>query len=159
MCLTLAGLLAVAGLFLGDPASARAQGNAPYGFVQTPQGVMWGKADGTWAKDEWIEILGLVYHVDQNGLIQTGLTRVGENVYYLLPEGRRYTGWLTLDDALYFFRDDGTMAVDTLVGAWQVGGDGKLILQEGQVLPTDASPLQLLVNDILAGIVTPMTIS
>ena len=155
MMIRLAGLLAAVGLFLGNQTDVLAQESASYGFVQMPQGVMWKNADGTWAKDEWIEILGLIYHLDQNGYIQTGMTQVGDRIYYLLPEGRLFTGWLTLGEDLYYFREDGTMAADTAVGAWLVGKDGKLVLQEGQPLPTESSPLQTLVAETLAGIVTP----
>ena len=151
----LAGLLAAAGLFLGSQMTVRAQESVPFGFVQMPQGVMWKNADGTWAQDEWVQILGLIYHVDQNGYIQTGMTKVGDATYYLLPEGRLYTGWLTLGEDLYYFREDGTMAADTAIGAWLLGKDGRLIPQAGQPLPTEVSPLQMLVSQILSEIVTP----
>lgn len=132
-------------LYLGCSMDVFGAEPAPYGFVQTDKGVMWGNEDGTWLKDSWLEIFGLKYHLSKEGYIQVGLTQIGNKTYYLYPEGKLAIGWLQLEDGLYFFQEDGTMAVNTTVGNYQIGSDGKA---------TGLPDLQERVNSIIQAVTT-----
>lgn len=82
-CAVLAG-----GIFFGAAKSVSAAGDAPtIGFVQTQQGVMWQNADGTFLKDNWLGVFGLLYHLDENGYIQTGQVEIDGVLYDLHPDG------------------------------------------------------------------------
>ena len=62
------------------------------------------KADGTQAKDEWIEFKGDYYHINKEGILETGLYEVDEKLYYADESGRRKTGWITVDGDKYYFK-------------------------------------------------------
>lgn len=141
----LLAMLMVGLLYLGCSMEVFGAEPAPYGFVQTDKGVMWGNGDGTWLKDSWLEIFGLKYYLSKEGYIQVGLTKIGDKTYYLYPEGKMATGWLQLQDGLYYFLENGTMAVNVTVGNYQIGSDGKAI-----GLPD----LQTRVNSIIQAITT-----
>ena len=129
---------------------AGAQGIS-YGFVQADRGGMWQNADGTWAKDCWIALGNLKWHLDGGGYIQVGMTEVDGSTYYLKPDGSLFTGWLSEKDALYFFGNDGVMVKDATVGQYRFGKDGKL----EEILPQEASPLAQCVTQILSSVTTP----
>ncbi len=63
----------------------------PYGYYQTPQGVMWSNGDGTFKRNETFTFGGQTWTVDGNGFIQvpkaaavTANTAFGQNVMALL---------------------------------------------------------------------------
>lgn len=153
------GFAAALSLFAARGVSAQAvEPAAPvYGFVRTEQGVIWMNGDGTCASDCWLEIGDMKFHMDKDGYVQMGLTEVDGKTYYLYYNGTMATGWLTIDGDLYFFGSDGVMAQDTVIGIYQFGNDGKLIAvtEEADAEPKEKSPLELTVDTILAGIITP----
>ena len=69
----------------------------PYGYVQTDYGVMWMQEDGTWAVDCWLYVGDKTFHVDENGYIQSGLTAINGQCYYLYPEGTIARSWTLID--------------------------------------------------------------
>lgn len=154
-----AGLLVAAGCFWMNGSKAKAQEASleppaqeiPYGFVQAENGVLWKNMDGTWAKDCWIQLGDLKWHLDGSGFVQVGLTEVDGAVYYLLPEGNLFAGWLPVGEDLYFFGNDGIMVKDAQVGQYRFGSDGKLV----EILPQEASPLAQCVTEVLSSVTKP----
>lgn len=124
------------------------------GLVQTDNGVVWMQGDGTWAVDCWVYGYGRIYHTDENGYIQLGMTEIDEKSYYLYPEGRIARGWTVIDGSWYFFEFDGAMAVNTVVDGLYLGSDGKAISQSGEVVP-QRNELREKVDSILLSIITP----
>lgn len=123
--LTAAFLMVISlGLCFGISAHAA---QAPGGFVQDAQGVMWMDPDGTFLKNSWLEVAGLRYHLDQNGYVQVGLTEIDGKLYYLYPGIVVTSGWLQIGDGIYYFQADGTMAVNAVVDGFVLGSDGRLV--------------------------------
>lgn len=134
--------------------SVQAQEGIPYGFVQTDHGVMWMQEDHTWAVDRWLYVGELVFHVDGNGYIQTGMTAIGGKSYYLYPDGTLARGWTAIDNDWYFFNFDGALAVNTIVDGLYLGQDGKII-SGGDKIPPQRSALRWTVDSILASVIKP----
>ncbi len=98
----LAGAALTGIIFWGTGDIACAAETAPViGFVQAQQGVMWQNADGSFLQDDWLEVCGLLYHLDENGYIQTGQVMIDGISYDLSPEG--------IVQILKPSQDDGTM--------------------------------------------------
>lgn len=135
----------------GSEAGAEA---VTYGPVQTDNGVMWMQEDGTWAVDCWLPVFGRLWHVDQNGYIQSGMSEIDGKSYYLYPEGKIARGWTQIEDSLYFFHYDGTLAVNTVVDGLYLGADGKAVSENGELIPQE-NELRETVDTILASIIMP----
>lgn len=125
-----------------------------YGLVQTDNGVMWKQEDGTWAVDCWLTALGRLWHVDENGYIQLGMSEIDGKSYYLYLEGKLARGWTQIEDSLYFFHYDGTLAVNTVVDGLYLGTDGKAVSENGELIPQE-NELRETVDTILASIIMP----
>lgn len=152
-----AGIIILAAVFIMNPqmikaasATVVATAQVPtFGFHQDENGVKWMNADGTWAKNCWINYLGLTYHLNSDGYIQVGLNEIDGKTYYLNANGTLTTGWLELGKNLYFFYEDGTMAVNTVIGPYQFGKDGRLL--SGLSVNSE---MKVLVNGIIASVTT-----
>lgn len=140
------GIFAAVFLLLGCGMTARAQEAGVYGFLQTPDGVMWQNADGSLAKDCWVGVGEKIWHLDPNGYVQVGLTEADGDFYYLTPEGILTTGWLTIGDGIYFFDADGKMAKNTQIEGFVIGPDGRV---------SGVSALAQLVSRTVASVTTP----
>ena len=57
------------------------------GFVQDTAGVKYQNDDGTYAADSWVQVGVNIYHVDVNGIVQTGWIQVGGLWYFLDDTG------------------------------------------------------------------------
>lgn len=75
----------------------------------------------------WKQIGKKWYYFDKKGFLQkTGLTRINGK-YYMLSKstGERICGrWVKIQKKYYYFQEDGTLAVNTWIGAYRVGKDG-----------------------------------
>lgn len=138
-------------LFLGTvtlPVQAAPKG----GFVATEEGTKWQNSDGTWAVNTWIEANGHKYHTGENGVLQTGLIKIDEQIYYFYNTGEAATGWTTLGADCYYFDANGVLAQNTVVNGCTVGSNGKLqktLDEEGKAKQSDV------VAGVLASIITP----
>lgn len=70
--------------------------------------------DGTWQYYNW------------QGKLVTGWQALDGKEYYLLPEtGVLQAGkWLKIGSKWYYFKADGTLAVNTTIDGYEVGADG-----------------------------------
>lgn len=57
------------------------------GFVQDTAGVKYQNDDGSFAADTWLQVGDSIYHVDADGLVQTGWIQVGSFWYFLDANG------------------------------------------------------------------------
>lgn len=130
----------------GLPVQARTL--AGYGFLQTEEGVMWMKKDGSPAKEEWVELDGKRYYFDADGYAQIGLQRIGGETYYLTPEA--YTGWYPTDEGVYYFGEDGKMVRNATAEGYVFNGSGKAQVEEGLT-----EKLTGVVDEILRDIIKP----
>ena len=130
----------------GLPAQARTLGS--YGFMQTDEGVMWVKRDGSPAKEEWVELDGKRYYFGADGYAQIGLQRIDGETYYLNPEA--YTGWYPTDEGVYYFGEDGKMVRNTTAEGYTFNGSGKAQVEEELT-----EKLTGVVDEILRDIITP----
>lgn len=146
----LAGLAVMLGVFFGKGLTSEAQEPVPAGFVQTEEGVMWRNADGTWARNCWINLGNLRYHTDSDGYIQVGLVETDGSVYYLNADGTMAVGLLPIGEDTYFFQSDGTMAINTTINGYQFGSDGKMVVQ-----PQGETSLAPILDSIIASVTTP----
>lgn len=147
-----ASLIVAAGLFWTNGVTAQAQqiqSIPSYGFVQEEKGVKWKNMDGTWAKECWVGILGLIYYVNKDGYIQVGLTKVDGKSYFLNADGTMTKGWLAIGDGIYFFKEDGTMAANEAIGQYEFARDGKLITATNPV-----SEVATLVSGVISSVTT-----
>ena len=68
--------------------------------------------DGTYAKNQWLQVGGKWYHFDAKGYMQTGWLLDKNKWYYLAPNnGAMQTGWKKISGWWYFFEPDGKMCV------------------------------------------------
>lgn len=148
-------------VIFGNKVSVRADEPVYGGFVVTDGGVMYLNADGTPATDCWLDLPdGRRYHMDKNGYIQLGMTQVDGKTYYLWYTGTMTTGWLALGEDNYFFLDDGTMAVDTEIGGYRFGSDGRLLPEEEEEVQEEtpveelSSPLAVATASIISSVTT-----
>lgn len=81
----------------------------------------WYVKDGNWyyyvdgqIQTGFVEIDGVVYHLNAEGYLDTGLMRVEGKVYYFHANGAMHYGWLDLDGDRYYMLSDGSAAVGWL---------------------------------------------
>lgn len=73
----------------------------------------------------WIQpVPGVWYYLNQFGYMERDWVFIGDKWYYLEPNGRMKTGWLNNNGKWYYLYDNGSMAVNTMIGGWQIGADG-----------------------------------
>lgn len=112
---------------------AATSNKVPVGFVQTEAGIVWQYTDGTVLKNNWLEMNGLKWHFDKNGILQTGLVPVGKKTYLLFANGLYGNGWQQIGDGIYYFNSDGSMAKNTTVDGFKIGADGKVVFTQAQL--------------------------
>ncbi len=88
------------------------------------------------------KISGIWYYFESNGaMLTSSWKKIGGKYYYYQENGRRKTGWLTLNDNRYYFKTNGVMAVNetlTIGGkTWSFDKDG--VATETQSFTYDAS--------------------
>lgn len=84
------------------------------GLVESADGLKYQYSDGTYAKDEWVDIDDDTYFFDENGIAATGLWEIDDDLYYFNDEGVMQTGWQEVDDDTYFFDEDGKAVTGTV---------------------------------------------
>ena len=63
------------------------------------------KDDGTYAKEEWVQVGPDYYYFDEDGNSVAGWKRVNKKWYYLDPAtGKMKTGWLQHTDGNWYYR-------------------------------------------------------
>lgn len=79
-------------------------------------------------EDGWNYIGGQWYYY-YNGQRVTGLMSIGEHKYYFNASGVRQSGWVQLNDGLYYYfsDSDGHMLTNQWIGDYYVGEDGAWI--------------------------------
>ena len=103
--------------------------------------------NGVEANNGWRYIQGTWYYFDENGYAATGWRLINGKWYYMNSECKMQTGWLNLNDKWYYtdstgamavgwyqispsewyyFYEDGSMAVNTVIDGYTIGGDGKM---------------------------------
>ncbi len=132
--------------------TAYVQAAPQYGFVATQEGMRWLNADGTWAVNCWIEVEGIRYHVNEYGVLQTGLAVIDGQTYYFYETGAMAQGWVTLGSDVYFFNTDGMLQRNANINGCLVGNDGKLY----KAVDADGRGQQaVIVQNILSSIIVP----
>ena len=103
--------------------------------------------NGVEANNGWRYIQGTWYYFDENGYAATGWRLINGKWYYMNSECKMQTGWLNLNDKWYYtdstgamavgwyqispsewyyFYEDGSMVVNTVIDGYTIGGDGKM---------------------------------
>ena len=73
-------------------------------------------ADGSYPKNQWLELDGAWYYFDAAGWLKDGWLKYDDEYYYLEPEhnghyGAMVTGWRRVGSYWYYFKPNGAMAV------------------------------------------------
>lgn len=64
---------------------------------------------GTYAKNTWIYVGGMWYHIGNNGIMDTGWYPEGQTWYYLREDGHMKKGWLDLNGIWYYLEEENGM--------------------------------------------------
>lgn len=74
------------------------------------------------------------YYFDANGSMVTGFVKTSDGKTYFFEtaktkdEGKMVTGWKQIQNAWYYFNEDGSMLVNAVTpDGYTVGADGKMI--------------------------------
>ena len=94
----------------GQTAKCQVKVTAAEGWEYTIQGWKYRKADGSYAKDEWLVVEGYWYHFDESGY--------------------RETGWIWVNGTSYYLYDDGHMATNEWIDGYYVDGSGAWVENE-----------------------------
>ena len=102
------------------------------------------KDDGTYAKEEWVQVGPDYYYFDEDGNSVAGWKRVNKKWYYLDPAtGKMKTGWLQHTDGNWYYLDDttGEMLSKTRTpdGFW-VEKNGKYNPEKGNIYDDKKGP-------------------
>ena len=98
----------------------------------------WQKIDGSWyyfnssgaKQTDWQKIGSTWYFLDENGVMQTGLTDVRGRVFYFSAGGAMQTGWQKIDGVWYYFEGNGVMAVNKWVGNYYLTESGEMAVNQ-----------------------------
>lgn len=112
------------------------------------EGKKYQREDGAYAVNGWQMIVGKWYLFDENGYMVTGWKNVNGCWYYMNEDGSAATGWLQIGDrwyymdqngamitgwkettpsSWYYFYDDGSMAVNTVIDGCTLDGSGRWV--------------------------------
>ena len=102
------------------------------------------KDDGSYAKEDWIQVGSDYYYFDKEGNSVAGWKRVNKKWYYLDPAtGKMKTGWLQNTDGNWYYLDDttGEMLSKTRTpdGFW-VEKNGKYNPEKGNIYDDKKGP-------------------
>ncbi len=88
---------------------------------------------GSYARDIWIYVKGLWYHMDQSGNMNTGWYQAQDGCWYYLTEtGAMKTGWIQLNGIWYHLRDyNGKMNT-----GWLLSGDNWFYMDASGAMTT-----------------------
>lgn len=93
-----------------------------------------------YASQEWLDLDGKQYYMDNNGFMVTGWNQVDNQWYYMDENGVTQYGWLKNQDKWYYLSPvGGAMVTNTVIEGRQIGADGVWIPAEGQIEPTSSS--------------------
>lgn len=105
---------------------ARRIDNASYdGWVFT--GGTWYYYDKGQMRAGWLKDAGKWYFLNSNGAMSTGWVSWCGKWYYLDHSGAMMTGWVKVNNKWYYLYSDGSMAKNTKIQGYILGGDGAWI--------------------------------
>ena len=97
----------------------------------------WSKKDGQWLYqledgshivNEWKQINGTWYYLNDSGAMQTGWVKENGTWYYLNQSGSMETGWFTVSDKWYYANESGALAINTTTpDGYNVNADGEWV--------------------------------
>lgn len=95
---------------------------ATVGFQKENGIVYYKKPDGSYVKNDWLNLDGKWFLFDQAGAMLTGWQQRNGNYYYLDPRGEAATGWQKVDGVYYYMWPDsnGGGAECSMARGWQV---------------------------------------
>ncbi len=67
------------------------------------------KENNTYPKNSWMHVGDQYYHINSQGVKDTGLITLGKNKFYLNKKGVMQTGWQQIDGTWYYFDTSGKM--------------------------------------------------
>ena len=119
--LMVAGFLLTAGVS-GVSGSAEAASGT---WKHNKNGYWYEYSDGTYPKNQWLQIGKKWYHFDAKGFMQTGWQKIGGKWYYFGPKtGAMQTGWKTIGGKTYYLKADGSMAANEYCQGYWLNKDG-----------------------------------
>lgn len=100
----------------GQMKSGWIQENGKWYYLDSTSGAM---------KTKWIHINKKWYFLDGTGAMKTGWIQDKNNWYFLdVKSGAMKTGWQLLNNSWYYFYESGSMAYNTKINGYKVGGNG-----------------------------------
>ena len=94
-------------------------------WKQNKNGYWYEFSDGTYAKNQWLQVSGKWYHFNAGGYMQTGWLQIGDKWYFLDPKtGAMQTGWKTVSGKTYYFKASGEMAAAEYIQGYWLNKDG-----------------------------------
>lgn len=112
------------------------------GWSNTMTGIYYCKDDSRVKVSGWQEIDGKRYYFDPSTYAMKSDWFNDNNKWYYLTEpaylgegkatiknglGSMQVGWIKINGKMYYFNSDGSMAVDTTIGGYNIGSDGAWI--------------------------------
>ena len=93
------------------------------------------KADGTYAKSEWINYGGKKYYINKNGVRLTGFQTIGSTKYYFTSGGVAQSNkWVTVSGKKYYLLTNGKLAIGyRKIGSYYYGFNASGVMQKGLV--------------------------
>lgn len=80
------------------------------------------------------------------------LVTVGNQVYGVMTNGTWATGWKSVNGAVYYFNNDGSMVKNATVDGFKIGKDGKVVFTKEQLAIAAGAPASTNANVATAGI-------
>lgn len=75
-------------------------------------------SDATYSIPGWLTTLGEKYYLDENGMILTGLQKIGDKAYYFNADGLLQTGLIVDGEKMYYANESGELQT----GSVSIGG-------------------------------------
>lgn len=105
-------------------------------WVKAPGGYKYIKADGNYARSEWLDIGEDEYYFDSNCIMATGWKKFENGAwYYLNPENGAmvHDKWVSTDGKKYYYlRSNGVLATNTVInGMYRVDANGVYVEKVG----------------------------
>lgn len=105
-------------------------------WYQTSAGYKYKKADGQYAKSEWLDIGENEYFFDANGIMATGWKQFTNGAWYYFDTttgAMVHDKWVTTDQVHYYYlKSNGVMATNTVInGVYRVDSTGAYVEKVG----------------------------
>ena len=100
-------------------------------WIKNNKGWWYAYEDGTWPKDEIVEINGVNYGFNASGYMVTGWHKRAEGWYYFKSSGAMQTGWQKINNRWYYLKESGAMTT-----GWLQFGDTWYYLNSSGVMIT-----------------------